>query len=90
MQAEAIRGMTPAINSLIKQKADLTTQDNDGNTLLHYSAAIDSIEITKILLKAGVDPAAANRNGQIARELISQTNRDLVELFEASAGGGEG
>jgi hypothetical protein len=74
--------MTPAIITLIKRKADLTTQDKEGNTLLHYAAGMDSIEVVKLLLNAKVDPAVANRGGQVARERVSNGNRDLVELFD--------
>ncbi len=81
-QAESVRGMTPAIVTLIKRKADLTTQDKEGNTLLHYAAGMDSIEVVKLLLNAKVDPAVPNRGGQVARERVSNGNRDLVELFD--------
>lgn len=80
--AEACRGMSPCVATLIRLKGDISTQDKEGNTLLHYGAALDSIDICKILLGAKVDPAVANRNGQIARDLITNTNLDLVELFD--------
>ena len=76
--------MTPVLNTLVRMKADLATKDKDGNTLLHYSARLDSYDVCKILLGAKVDPAVANRDGQVPRQLISATNRDLVELLDGA------
>ena len=74
--------MAPCMATLIKLKADVTTQDKDGNTLLHYAAAMDSIEICKLLLTSKIDASVANRDGQSPAELITVTNRDLAELFD--------
>ena len=46
---------------------------------------MDNIEVCKLLLSSKVDPTTANRNGQLPRELISATNRDLVELFDGAS-----
>ena len=78
--------MAPCVNNLLKLKADITTQDKDGNTVLHYTGAMDSIELCSLLLKAKADPTVANHNGQIPRDLISASNRDLVQLFDSVDG----
>jgi ankyrin repeat protein len=76
--------MTPCINTLLKMKADIATQDKEGNSLLHYAAAMDSVEVSKVLLQAKINPSVTNRNGQTARELITNTNRDLAEVFDGT------
>lgn len=79
--AEACRGMTPCMKTLIKMKADIKTQDKEGNTLLHYGAAMDSIDVCKLLIQEGIDQTVSNRNGQQAGDLITLSNRDLAQTM---------
>lgn len=62
-------------------KADIKTQDKEGNTLLHYGAAMDSIDVCKLLIQEGIDKTVANRNGQQAGDLITRSNRDLAQAM---------
>lgn len=80
-KAEACRGMTPCMKTLIKMKADIKTQDKEGNTLLHYGAAMDSIDVCKLLIQEGIDQTVSNRNGQQAGDLITLSNRDLAQTM---------
>jgi len=54
------------IKLLIKYKANLNYQDENGNTSLHYYLHHKNPEVLRMLLEAGADPSIENKNGQLA------------------------
>ncbi|KZF21791.1 ankyrin [Xylona heveae TC161] len=42
------------------ERADVTAQDNDGNTALHYASAYGELKVIRTLLQAGASPLARN------------------------------
>src|SRR5690348_7908136 len=52
-----------AARTLLQQKADVNATQADGTTALHWAVRWDDLETTDLLLKAGANVMAANRNG---------------------------
>lgn len=72
------------VDSLIKSGADVATQDQRGNTPLHYAVA-NSAPLVQLLLDAGADPHAANKRGKTALDRAKEhTKDDVVALMERS------
>ena len=61
---EALKsGDRKAVQSLLKQGANVNTADPDGTTPLHWAVRSDNIDTVEMLLRAGANPKAANRYG---------------------------
>src|SRR5690349_9130166 len=52
-----------AVMSLLKQKGNVNTQDEDGSTPLAWAALRCNVEIAQLLLKAGANPNLTNEQG---------------------------
>ena len=52
-----------ALQSLLRQKADVTLAQPDGTTALHWAAHWNDLDMANLLLRAGARPNAANRYG---------------------------
>ena len=59
----AMRGDATVVRTLIARKADVNAPQNDGATALHWAAFRSNLELAEILLQAGANPKAANREG---------------------------
>ena len=59
----AMRGDAEEVRVLIERGLDVNAPQGDGMTALHWAAQGESLEITRMLLDAGADPAAVTRNG---------------------------
>jgi ankyrin repeat protein len=64
-------GNLAAVQSLIKQKADVNAAETDGTTALQWAARADNIDIVRALLKAGADAKQSNRYGITALQLAA-------------------
>jgi ankyrin repeat protein len=64
-------GNLAAVQSLIKQKADVNAAEADGTTALHWAARADNVEMARTLLRAGADAKKANRYGVTALHLAA-------------------
>ena len=76
-----------AVQSLIKQKADVNAAEPDGTTALQWAARADNIDMARALLKAGADVKKANRYGITALQLaaVNGSGSMVKLLIEAGA-----
>ncbi|XP_038061536.1 E3 ubiquitin-protein ligase MIB1-like [Patiria miniata] len=63
LQAASHRGHMDVVTALVKAKAPLEQQDEDGDRALAFAVLGDEPEIVKCLLQAGSNINAANNNG---------------------------
>lgn len=80
-------GNLAAVQSLIKQRADVDAAEADGTTALHWAARADNVAMARALLKAGADAKNANRYGITALQLAAVNgSATMVQLLiEAGA-----
>ena len=74
----AMQGDKAAVRALIAKKADVNAPQNDGATALHWAAFRGNLELAEILIRAGANPKAANREGvdaALARRASTATPR---------------
>lgn len=65
---------------LIEKKADPSSRDTHGNTVLHYAALLNSLEVVKIL--AGItNPSTTNIFNKTPLKIAMEKNFFLVSLF---------
>ncbi|HUI54117.1 MAG TPA: ankyrin repeat domain-containing protein [Bryobacteraceae bacterium] len=76
----AMEGNRGAIQSLLKQNADINGAQGDGMTALHWAAFRDDLELAKALLAAGADVKAATRVGAITPLYLAGTNGDAAMI----------
>ena len=83
----AMRRNTPALRSLLQQKADVNVPQPDGATALHWAVQYDDVEIVQLLIRAGANVKAANRFGVTPLSLACVNgNAAVVEkLLKAGA-----
>ena len=59
----AMKGDKAAVRALIERKANVNQPQVDGTTALHWAVRADDLETADLLLHAGANPSAANRDG---------------------------
>src|SRR5205085_6938049 len=59
----AMKGDTAAVRKLLLAKSDVNATQVDGASALHWAVYRDNIELVDLLLKAGANVNAANREG---------------------------
>ena len=59
----AMRGDVTEVRALLRSGADVNAAQGDGMTALHWSAEIDDVDMTEVLLAAGANPAGVTRLG---------------------------
>ncbi len=70
------------INTLKQKGADITIQDQEGNTLLHLAAAEKKDNrITELLLKEGLDIKTENKLGKTSWDIAKEHGNDIA-LFD--------
>ena len=67
----AARGDIAAVRALMAQKADVNAPQADGATALHWAVFKGNKEIADMLLRAGANAKAANREGSTPLWLAS-------------------
>ncbi|MCL1823800.1 MAG: ankyrin repeat domain-containing protein [Oscillospiraceae bacterium] len=71
------------IKQLISLGAQIDTQDNQGNTCLHYAVAEGNVNRIRLLLENGVDSSVQNAGGFSAYQLaLNENKRSVVSLLE--------
>src|SRR6266480_2399222 len=62
--ADAVmRGDSAAVRALLEQKADVNVPQADGATALHWAVYREDLATTNLLIQAGANVKAANREG---------------------------
>src|SRR5690349_1381621 len=70
--ADAVmNGNKQAVRSLLQKKADVNIPQVDGTTALHWAVRSDDVETTDLLIKAGANVSAANREGATPIQLAA-------------------
>ena len=80
-------GDRAGVASLLARDVDVDSPGIDGTTALHWAAYADDVDLATLLLGAGADPNAVNRNGATPLTLAcTNANPVLMErLLEAGA-----
>jgi ankyrin repeat protein len=80
-------GNGQSVRALLKQRADVNSQEPDGMTALHWAVRNDDAETAQLLIRAGANVKAANRYGVTPLSLAATNgNAALVEaLLKAGA-----
>jgi ankyrin repeat protein len=55
---------------LYKMKNYLNSTDDDGNTLLHLAIGMDDVNLTKTLIRLGINTKIKNKNGYMACDFL--------------------
>jgi ankyrin repeat protein len=66
-----MNGNKAAVRSLLLKKADVNGTQVDGTTALHWAVRGDDLETADLLIKAGANVTAANREGVMPMELAT-------------------
>src|SRR5262245_2746643 len=79
----AMQGDKGAVQSLLKQKADVNAALGDGMTALHWAAFHDDLELVKILLQAGANVKATTRLGAMTPLFMASNNGNpgMIEVL---------
>src|SRR6266581_123179 len=59
----AMRGNKEAVRSLLLKKVDVNAPQIDGTTALHWAVRAEDLETAELLIRAGANVTAANREG---------------------------
>jgi uncharacterized protein len=83
----AMKGHRDAVRALLLRKADVNTPQIDGTTALHWAVRSDDTELADMLIRAGANPSAANREGVTPMQLAAMNGSAsmLVRLIKAGA-----
>jgi ankyrin repeat protein len=81
LEAAAL-GRSADVSRLLSEGADIAQRSSDGFTSLHYAAFFAHIELVKVLLEAGADPAAVANNPMKVQPLHSAAAARLVDAVE--------
>jgi len=81
-------GNSPAVISLLQQKADVNVPEPDGTTAISWAARQNDVELIDRLIRAGANVKTANRYGVTPLYLAALNgNADIVvKLLKAGAG----
>ena len=82
----ADRGDIERLEKILRKVEVNAPCDAQGNTLLHLAVQDRDIEIAKLLLEHGADPAVRNREGKTPLELASKWNKPLLRLLREPPG----
>jgi ankyrin repeat protein len=75
-----------AVRALVKQRADVNTQQPDGATALQWAAHWDSLDAATLLLQAGANVNAANELGVTALALAAENGSAAMVRTLLAAG----
>src|ERR1700680_2358427 len=83
----ASRGDKAAVQSLLKQKADVNAPQSDGATAIQWASYRNDLDLAGMLIAAGANVKAANKDGATAMSLasINGSAAMLEKLMQAGA-----
>ncbi len=83
----AMRGNRDAVRAALQRKADVNAPQIDGTSALHWAVRADDGEMADLLLRAGANASAANREGVTPMQLAATNGSAamLVRLVKAGA-----
>lgn len=73
--ADAVRPL------LMSQKRYVNFQDANGNTLLHWAVKREKVDLIKLLLAYGADPAIKNKRGNTPLDRAYKVNNDYIIIL---------
>lgn len=73
------------VQALVDRGIDLTVTNGDGDTALHVATRADDVETTSILLKAGSDIDARDKEGRTALQLAEEIQMEEIVVLLKSA-----
>ena len=76
-----------AVRSLLQKKVDVNAPQLDGTTALHWAVRADDLEIAELLIRAGANAAAANREGVMPMQVaaLNGSAAMIEKLIKAGA-----
>ena len=76
-----------AVRSLLQKKVDVNTPQVDGTTALHWAVRADDMETADLLIRAGANVSAANREGVMPLQLAATNGSTSMidKLIKAGA-----
>jgi ankyrin repeat protein len=77
-----------AVRSLLLKKADVNAAQVDGTTALHWAVRADDLETADLLIRAGANVSAANREGVMPMQLAA-INGSAVMIERLIKAGGD-
>src|SRR5262245_20182494 len=83
----AMKGNAAAVRTLLQKKADVNAPQVDGTTALHWAVRADDLVLADLLIAAGANVSAANREGVRPLQLaaINGSAAMLQKLMKAGA-----
>src|SRR5436190_14818011 len=67
-----------AVRSLLLKKADVNAPQVDGTTALHWAVRADDLETVDLLIRAGANASAANREGVTPMQLAAVNGNAVI------------
>uniref|UniRef100_H3DDI0 Acyl-CoA binding domain containing 6 n=1 Tax=Tetraodon nigroviridis TaxID=99883 RepID=H3DDI0_TETNG len=61
------------VMNIISRRVTSLTQDNEGQTALHYASACEFADIVELLLNAGADPSIKDMEGCLPEEVTESS-----------------
>jgi ankyrin repeat protein len=83
----AMKGNRAAVRSLLADHADVNGRQVDGTTALHWAVRNDDVEMAEMLIRAGANASAANREGVRPMQLAALNGSAAImdRLIKAGA-----
>jgi len=72
---------TELVQALLEAGADVNAVDSGGSTPLAEAMPNGNVEIAKILLAAGADPAVKNKHGETAHDVAKARNHEALQAL---------
>jgi len=82
----AMNGDKAALESLLREKADVNASQGDGATAMQWAAYQDDVEIAGLLIRAGADVKSANREGATPLQLAALNGSPAMIAMLLQAG----